>query len=246
MAGLVLRNGCRTTPPAAPARAGAKAAFTSERRPGTHHAHSSAATWPGTPAAKVPADALHKPGRPPAAEPSVRVPTEQTVPAGSGWQYPYACVLSPDARRELLSRFPWCFEPVPDPDKHLDEGAAEALRDIEQGWLAGDVPLIARHVAEGGAMAIYKDGYFSHALLTREFLALTQEAMASVRTLEHRFLRPEVISRNEVRAQAEHTFIGRDGSECCERLIYTLRRPRRRWLIAEIDLRGSGIRPPRK
>lgn len=186
-------------------------------------------------------DLFRKPGRPPS--PPVVVPRPPVVIYHyyDPWYYPYDrvfftyyCPWVIREREVWIESEPYIYyRPSP---SHYERTAREALEDIERGWQRGDYSLIARYVDPNRTIRIYHDGEYSHSMTAREFRALTCQSFEDIRTLRFRFYNP-TIGPHEVRADAEHVFIGPDGEERRVEMTYTLQRWRDRWFIYSIDLR---------
>ncbi|MBI3948705.1 MAG: hypothetical protein HY321_22535 [Armatimonadetes bacterium] len=186
-------------------------------------------------------DIFRKPGRPPSRPVVVTVPQVVIHHYHDPWYYPYDrvffthyCPWVVREREVWFNTDPYVYD---GPSFYsYERSARQALEDIERGWQHGDYAEIARYVDPDGTIRMYHDGDYSHSMSAREFRALTYQSFEDIQTLRFRFYRPVIRSR-EVRADAEHLFIGPDGEERRVELTYTLQRPRDRWYIRAIDMR---------
>lgn len=188
-------------------------------------------------------DIFRKQGRPQAKRPQgsqqgARPPDIVIYHYYDPWYYPYDRLFYDHYGPWILYRREWTAEPFGyDRYDLYERRAEEALRDIERGWQERKFRLIALHLDSEGTIAVYRDGEFSHTMTAREFRALTLQAFEDIRTLHFRFYDTRMRGDDEVRAEAEHVFIGPDGEERRTTVVYTLRRTGRHWLIRSIDLR---------
>jgi len=160
------------------------------------------------------------------------------------WYYPYDHTFhrhytpyAADRWRVWLTANWWtCSNTRPEPLTD-EERVRRALGDIEQGWEEEDLGYLVRYLNDDTLIRVYRDGDLNFSMTTREFRALTLQAFEDTRTLRFRFTRIRRVANDEVRADAEHSFVGPDGRTREADLTYVLERMGGRWYVRGINMR---------
>lgn len=104
------------------------------------------------------------------------------------------------------------FVPAPYGGYRLDyRGANQAIEDVRQAWLEGDINPLASHLTDQLDIRVYFEGEYSYTTATDDFYAMTLDTLATVQTIAMDFDEPIWISSHEVFYTGRQVYEDPDG-----------------------------------
>ncbi len=123
-------------------------------------------------------------------------------------------------------------------------GAEQAIADINDGWINGDIDLINRHLTNRVDIRISFNGRYSYTASTSDYYAMTADAMASMTSCSVSFSRPAWISSYEIFVTGRQVFTDPDNEEHILYISYRLRKLGYNWYIVAFGSSNRAIRNP--
>ena len=160
-----------------------------------------------------------------------------------GWIYPNQVYYDPtdaiyDPQPYLNTDSPYRYYQS---GVRLDSGGADrAISELRRAWMDGDPNLFSAHLSDDVDIRVYFDGNYSYTTSTKNFYAMTADALNTTKTVSIDFDDPVWISAAEVFYTGRQVFTDPDGGDHTVYLSYRLRHLGSDWYIVGV---GSSEHP---
>ena len=128
------------------------------------------------------------------------------------------------------------------PGYALDErGAAQAIGDVRDAWLGGDIQPLASHLTDQLDIRVYFDGRYEYSTSTDDFYAMTLDTLATTQTVAMDFDDPIWISSREVFYTGRQVFDDPDGVEHTVYVSFRFRELGGEWYLVAVGTSPNPI-----
>jgi hypothetical protein len=114
-----------------------------------------------------------------------------------------------------------------------DAALADAVSDIEKGFLTDDIALIERHVESGGTISVRSRDRSAKSLKAAEYLEMTRGAVKEMKTVSYKLDSVDLVRDGEARVYGTHTLKMDNGDEKRFEVSFLLKRREDKWWIVE-------------
>jgi hypothetical protein len=115
------------------------------------------------------------------------------------------------------------------------DGADQAIADIRQAWLDGNINAFGAHLDDQLDINIYFDGDYSYSTSSSDYYSMTADAMATTKTISLDFDRPAPIGNDEISVRGKQVFTGPENDRHTLYVSYQLRLVGNDWYIVSFD-----------
>lgn len=123
-------------------------------------------------------------------------------------------------------------------------GMEQAISDINDAWINGDIGLINNHLTSKVDIRISFNGKYSYTASADDYYAMTTDAMANMASCSVSFNRPAWISSYEIFVTGRQVFVDPDNEEHILYLSYRLRKLGYDWYIVAFGSSNRRIPNP--